>query len=127
MDGALLSNRRWSGCSRPPGWTVATRRSSSSRSSRRLLPPTALVTRARAHGLLIHTWTFRNERRRLAFDYAGNPLDEYLQLYRLGVDGVFSEFPDAAAAARVLFLLEHNPAFAACFTKTQGRPEKCFE
>jgi glycerophosphoryl diester phosphodiesterase len=94
---------------------------------RRLLPPTDLVTRAHAHGLLIHTWTFRNERRRLAFDYAGNPLNEYLQFYRLGVDGVFSEFPDTAAAARVLFLLEHNPAFAACFTKTQGRPQKCFE
>lgn len=47
---------------------------------RRLLPPTDLVTRAHAHGLLIHTWTFRSERRRLAFDYAGNPLDEYLQI-----------------------------------------------
>jgi glycerophosphoryl diester phosphodiesterase len=33
---------------------------------RELLPPTDLVERAHDHGLLIHTWTFRNEQRRLA-------------------------------------------------------------
>ncbi len=35
-------------------------------------------------GLLVHTWTFRNEQRRLPSDYAGNPVNEYLQLYGLG-------------------------------------------
>lgn len=31
---------------------------------------------------------------------------EYLQFFRLGVDGVFSEFPDTALAARASFLQE---------------------
>jgi glycerophosphoryl diester phosphodiesterase len=51
----------------------------------------------------VHTWTFRSEPHRLAFDYRGNPLREYLQFYRLGIDGVFSDFPDHAAFARRLF------------------------
>lgn len=72
---------------------------------RKLLPPTDLVRRAHRHGLLVHTWTFRNEPRRLAADYGGNPLLEYLQFYELGVDGVFSDFPDTAFAARELFEL----------------------
>ena len=32
--------------------------------------------------------------------YLGDPRAEYQQFFRLGVDGVFSEFPDAAAATR---------------------------
>ena len=70
---------------------------------RRLLGPTDLVARAHAHGLLVHPYTFRNEPRRLASDYAGNPISEYLQFYALGVDGVFSDFVDTAFAARELF------------------------
>ena len=49
----------------------------------------------------MHTWTFRNEPRRLAADYAGDPAKEYLAFFALGVDGVFSDFPDTAVAARV--------------------------
>jgi glycerophosphoryl diester phosphodiesterase len=70
------------------------------------LPPTDLVERAHRHGLFIHTWTFRNEQRRLAPEYAGNPVNEYLQFYRLGIDGVFSDFPDTAVVSRFLFELE---------------------
>jgi glycerophosphoryl diester phosphodiesterase len=77
-------------------------------SDRHLLPPTDLVQRAHAHGLLVHTWTFRNEQFRLVSDYAGNPVNEYLQFYRLGVDGVFSDFADTAVAARELFRLEQG-------------------
>jgi glycerophosphoryl diester phosphodiesterase len=73
---------------------------------RTLLPPTDLVERAHEHGLLIHTWTFRNEQRRLASDFGGNPVNEYLLFYRLGVDGVFSDFPDTAFTSRELFRLE---------------------
>jgi glycerophosphoryl diester phosphodiesterase len=39
-------------------------------------------------------------------DYAGNPINEYLLFYELGVDGVFSDFADTAFAARELFRLE---------------------
>jgi glycerophosphoryl diester phosphodiesterase len=73
---------------------------------RKLLPAGDLVQRAHQQGLLVHPYTFRNEQRRLPADYAGNPVNEYLQFYRLGVDGVFSDFPDTALAARVLFNLE---------------------
>jgi glycerophosphoryl diester phosphodiesterase len=83
---------------------------------RALLPPTDLVTRAHRHGLLVHPYTFRNEQFRLASNYAENPVNEYLTFYRLGVDGVFSDFADTAFAARVLFQLERNRGFARCLT-----------
>ena len=76
--------------------------------NRTLLPPTDLIQRAHAHGLLIHTWTFRNEQFRLVSDYMGNPVNEYLQFYRLGIDGVFSDFPNTAVASRELFRLEQG-------------------
>jgi len=83
---------------------------------RALLPPTDLVARAHRHGLLVHPYTFRNEGGRLAAGYAGNPVNEYLEFFRLGVDGVFSDFADTAVAARVLFQLEQDPGFARCLT-----------
>jgi glycerophosphoryl diester phosphodiesterase len=67
------------------------------------LPPTDLIRRAHRKGLVIHTWTFRNEDQFLASDYDGNPLKEYLQFFRLGIDGVFSDFPDTAVFARRIF------------------------
>jgi glycerophosphoryl diester phosphodiesterase len=75
-------------------------------SSRTLAPPTTLIRRAHAHGLVIHTWTFRNEQSRLVSDYGGNPINEYLQFYELGIDGVFSDFPDTAFTARELLRVE---------------------
>jgi glycerophosphoryl diester phosphodiesterase len=71
-------------------------------SDRVLLPPTDLIRRAHARGLLVHTWTFRNEPHRLAADYRGIAVEEYLQFYELGIDGVFSDFPDTAVTAREL-------------------------
>ena len=64
-------------------------------------PPTDLIERAHDRGLLVHTWTFRDD----AFPtgYPGGPVDEYLAMYRLGIDGVFSDFPDTAWAAREIF------------------------
>ena len=74
--------------------------------SGKLLAPTDLVRRAHEHGLLVHPYTFRNEQSRLAPDYQGNPINEYLRFYALGVDGVFSDFADTAVAARELFRLQ---------------------
>jgi glycerophosphoryl diester phosphodiesterase len=64
-------------------------------------PPTTLIQRAHARGLLVHTWTFRDD----AFPtgYSGGPVEEYLAFYRLGIDGVFSDFPDTAFGAREIF------------------------
>jgi glycerophosphoryl diester phosphodiesterase len=69
---------------------------------RKALGPTTLIQRAHREGLLIHTWTFRNEGRFLASDYNGSPVAEYRQFFRLGIDGVFSDFTDTAVFARSL-------------------------
>jgi glycerophosphoryl diester phosphodiesterase len=66
-----------------------------------IMAPTDLIERAHARGLLVHTWTFRDD----AFPtgYPGGPVEEYLKFYRLGIDGVFSDFPDTAFGAREIF------------------------
>jgi len=81
--------------------------------------PSDLVARAHQAGLLVHPYTFRSEQPRLAGDYAGNPLNEYLQFYALGVDGLFSDFPDTAVAARALHRLQVDPAYADCLTRSE--------
>jgi len=81
---------------------------------------TDLIERAHKHGLFIHTWTFRNEQRRLLSDYKGNPVEEYLQFYDLGIDGVFSDFADTAVVARVLLKILDDFEFARCFTGGSG-------
>jgi glycerophosphoryl diester phosphodiesterase len=67
---------------------------------RTLLPASDVVKNAHAAGLFVHAFTFRNEPRRLAGDYKGDPQAEYKLFYKLGVDGLFSDFPDTAVAAR---------------------------
>jgi glycerophosphoryl diester phosphodiesterase len=67
---------------------------------RTLLPPSSLVADAHAAKLLVHAYTFRDEKRRLASDYGGNPLEEYKAFINAGVDGFFSDFPGTADAAR---------------------------
>jgi len=68
--------------------------------------PTTLIDDAHKAGLFVHAYTFRNEQRRLAFDYNKDPKAEYLQFYRLGLDGVFSDFTDTALEARKTYLQE---------------------
>ena len=65
-----------------------------------LLAPTTLVADAHKAGLAVHPYTFRDEPVFLASDYRLDPVQEYLQFYRLGVDGVFSDFGDTAVRAR---------------------------
>jgi glycerophosphoryl diester phosphodiesterase len=72
------------------------------------LPPTTFVQDAHAAGLDVVAYTFRNENMflplelRLGTDPAayGNAIAEYEQFFALGVDGVFSDNPDTAKAAR---------------------------
>jgi glycerophosphoryl diester phosphodiesterase len=97
--------------------TVAAALPGPGEASLKLLPPNNLIERVHKAGLFVHTWTFRNEQRRLVSDYAGNPINEYLQFYDLGIDGVFSDFADTAVAARVLFKILDSPRFARCFTE----------
>ena len=65
-----------------------------------MMPATSVVKDAHAAGLFVHAYTFRNEAKRLASDFKGDPKAEYKLFYALGVDGVFSDFPDTAKAAR---------------------------
>ncbi|MQA26602.1 MAG: glycerophosphodiester phosphodiesterase [Micromonosporaceae bacterium] len=77
-------------------------------SSGKLLEPTSLISDAHAEGLLVHAWTFRNENTFLPADFRkgsdpaawGDAAAEYELFYGLGLDGLFSDFPDAAVAAR---------------------------
>ena len=64
------------------------------------LLPTTVIEQAHAAGLRVHTYTFRSEPATLAPEYQNDPQLEYRQFYALGIDGVFSDFPDAALKAR---------------------------
>ncbi|MBW4563402.1 MAG: glycerophosphodiester phosphodiesterase [Mojavia pulchra JT2-VF2] len=65
-------------------------------STGKLLSPTSLVFDAHTDGLQVHVWTFRNEDLFLPLDLQGNPQSEYELFFSLGIDGVFSDFPDTA-------------------------------
>jgi len=82
-----------------------------------LLEPTSLVDDAHAEDLLVHPYTFRNENEFLPTDFqAGDPTSaifpaatgdapaEYRRYFDLGVDGLFSDYPDTAVGARTLWL-----------------------
>jgi glycerophosphoryl diester phosphodiesterase len=60
-------------------------------------PPTDLVARAHALGLLVHAYTLRSDPQFLPAAYKGNADDEYRQFRDAGVDGLFTDFPDVAA------------------------------
>ena len=61
--------------------------------------PTDLVRRAHALGLLVHTWTMRSDKEFLPAGYRGDPAAELRQFRELGVDGIFTDFPDVAVRA----------------------------
>jgi glycerophosphoryl diester phosphodiesterase len=58
---------------------------------------------ARRAGLKLIVHTFRNEPRYLAQDFGGDPLKEYERWLAIGVDAVFTDFPDTARAALARF------------------------
>jgi glycerophosphoryl diester phosphodiesterase len=78
--------------------------------------PTSFVADAHAAGLKVVPYTFRNENQflppslRLGTDpdAYGNAFAEYRQFFDLGVDGVFSDNPDTAVAAREEFLADQE-------------------
>jgi glycerophosphoryl diester phosphodiesterase len=69
----------------------------------RLAAPSGLVADAHALGLLVHCWTFRDEER---FRPKGlSAAQEYAAFFDAGVDGVFSDQPDTAVAARSSWMM----------------------
>ncbi|MDP2834920.1 MAG: glycerophosphodiester phosphodiesterase family protein [Pseudomonadota bacterium] len=63
---------------------------------RRVDGSTGVIEAAHAAGLLVHTWTFRNDASGYGF---ADPKDEMAYYFGLGVDGVFTDFPDTGVAA----------------------------
>jgi glycerophosphoryl diester phosphodiesterase len=74
----------------------------------RSMGSTSFVDDAHAAGLQVHAFTFRDENRFLPLELRssddpnarGDAIAEYRQFFGLGVDGVFSDNPDTAVAAR---------------------------
>ena len=65
--------------------------------------PTSLIRRAHKRGLDVHTWTFRNEAAGSPPTTTATRKAEYKLFYALGIDGLFSDFPDTALEAREEF------------------------
>jgi glycerophosphoryl diester phosphodiesterase len=63
--------------------------------------PTTLVADAHHAGLAVHVWTLRSDAPILPAAYRGDPVAEWRQFAKLGVDGMFGDFPDVGVAARV--------------------------
>ncbi|TDH65866.1 hypothetical protein CCR75_007202 [Bremia lactucae] len=63
-----------------------------------------LIKKAHAVGLKVHTWTMRDENHRLAMNYGGNATLEYLDLFDMGVDGLFSDNCKVSVLARDAWL-----------------------
>lgn len=59
-----------------------------------------LIKNAHQVGLQVHPYTFRNEDIFLGNDFKGDPQAEYRYFYQMGVDGVFSDYPDTALSVR---------------------------
>jgi len=66
---------------------------------RQVKAPTDLVKRAHAAGLLVHIWTLRAEPVFLSPSYHGDFDAEFRHFRDLGVDGIFTDFPDVAFRA----------------------------
>ncbi|MFC7418571.1 glycerophosphodiester phosphodiesterase [Iodobacter arcticus] len=70
------------------------------------IAPSTLISDAHKAGLMVHAYTFRNEKRRIPADFKNDPKAEYKAFFRLGIDGVFSDFADTAVVARNEYLKE---------------------
>jgi glycerophosphoryl diester phosphodiesterase len=79
----------------------------------KLLAPTPLIDDAHKAGLIVHAWTFRAENQFLPLDFRqgipgtpnypnerGDLQKEVALFFGLGLDGMFSDNPDIAVAAR---------------------------
>jgi len=69
-----------------------------------LTKPTEFIKRAHSMGLEVHTYTFRLEKQFLDKKYQGNLDTEILEFLKLGVDGVFTDFPDIGVRAKLAYL-----------------------
>ena len=64
------------------------------------LTDTGLVAAAHKAGLVVHSFTFRNEPSRLAGLFNGDPVQEMLAYFRPGIDGIFTDFTATGVQAQ---------------------------
>lgn len=69
-----------------------------------VVTPTRLIADAHAAGLFVHSYTFRDETRYLPGAYMGDPKAEFIQFFKAGIDGVFTDFATTGFAARAEYL-----------------------
>lgn len=70
---------------------------------------TGVIGAAHKAGLLVHTWTFRNDRSQYGFNDPQLEMEAYL---RLGVDGVFTDFAGTGVAARAAVAVPEPETYA---------------
>ena len=58
---------------------------------------TGVLEMAHDRGLMVHTWTFRNDASGYGFT---NPKEEMTYYFDLGVDGLFTDYADTGVEAR---------------------------
>jgi glycerophosphoryl diester phosphodiesterase len=66
----------------------------------RTLRPTGFVEAAHKVGLKVLPYTFRSDKENLSPFYKGGAREEYLFFMQQNIDGLFTDFPDHAIAAR---------------------------
>ncbi len=64
---------------------------------RRVEGSSGVIEKAHEKGLLVHTWTFRNDASGYGFS---DPQQEMTYYFDLGVDGLFTDYADTGVAAR---------------------------
>jgi len=64
---------------------------------RKVIGSSGVLEMAHERGLMVHTWTFRNDASGYGFT---NPKEEMKYYYDLGVDGLFTDYADTGVEAR---------------------------
>lgn len=72
-----------------------------------------VIEMAHKHGLAVHPYTFRSDMLKLPDCYMGNATEEYARFFKLGVDGVFSDWSSHARHARHI-MMERGARGSAC-------------
>ena len=78
---------------------------------REIIGSTGVIENAHAAGLLVHAFTFRKDANGSNYGFA-NGQDEIEYYYRLGVDGLFTDFPDTGVAGRMAAAVPEPQAWA---------------
>jgi glycerophosphoryl diester phosphodiesterase len=88
---------------------------------RRVDGSTGVLELAHDKGLLVHTWTFRNDASGYGF---ADPKQEMTYYFDLGVDGLFTDFADTGVAARDASVNADNDSSSARCGHTRNKHDE---